>query len=268
MQVRVDIACLANKQTGWGIDVGIYRLVRSANWKYAAGELALIIVGILSALYIDQWSNDRADSRSEARYLQALLEEATYNIERLQGNLGVIEVAHDSLMQARLLINTGDVSDDPVLLVSWLLRGSQGWVSPRFNTGVFDDLTSTGRLVLISDELVRQRIIDEYARIQTVLLRARDLRAEFNPGLTAVLSRYLPYEYFQWNGGLVSIDDRDRPAAMPPGPLDALLQDSQLGREITARLNAQILDISVLNGLEDNLESYRDYLAEVIDAEM
>ena len=43
----------------------ISRVVHATNWKYAFGELLLIIVGISLALAIDEWREDTEDWRTE-----------------------------------------------------------------------------------------------------------------------------------------------------------------------------------------------------------
>ncbi|MCA8975261.1 MAG: hypothetical protein KDC98_11095 [Planctomycetes bacterium] len=39
---------------------------------YALGEVLLVVIGILIALQINNWNNDRVDRRSEAKYLENL----------------------------------------------------------------------------------------------------------------------------------------------------------------------------------------------------
>ncbi|MFT7158339.1 MAG: hypothetical protein ACI8Q1_003370 [Parvicella sp.] len=40
---------------------------------YALGEVALVMIGILLALQINNWNSDRIDSKKETRYLHSLI---------------------------------------------------------------------------------------------------------------------------------------------------------------------------------------------------
>ena len=47
--------------------------------KYAIGEIVLVVLGILIALSINSWNQDRIDKRSESKYLQELKREIQSN---------------------------------------------------------------------------------------------------------------------------------------------------------------------------------------------
>ena len=50
--------------------------------KYALGEIVLVVIGILIALQINTWNENRKDRRAEAAYLQELLEDFEINLGR------------------------------------------------------------------------------------------------------------------------------------------------------------------------------------------
>ena len=50
----------------------------------ALGEIALIVIGILLALQIDQWSAERVDRQKELEYLQFIDDGLRGDIEQLE----------------------------------------------------------------------------------------------------------------------------------------------------------------------------------------
>lgn len=54
-------------------------------FKYAVGEIALVVIGILIALQINDWNQRRIDSSSEDKYLMAIVSEIKANSEFNKG---------------------------------------------------------------------------------------------------------------------------------------------------------------------------------------
>ena len=55
--------------------------------RYALGEIILVVLGILLALQIDTWNQNRQDRRQEQLVLTQLLDEYTSNLEQLQSKM-------------------------------------------------------------------------------------------------------------------------------------------------------------------------------------
>ena len=66
--------------------------VRSARWGHVALELALLVSGILIALAINGWIDDRRDAGIERQYLELLTRDLEQDLETLdsvrQSNAG------------------------------------------------------------------------------------------------------------------------------------------------------------------------------------
>ena len=51
--------------------------------KYAIGEIVLVVIGILIALQINNWNEQRKEDRLEAEYYCRLLEDAQQDLEQV-----------------------------------------------------------------------------------------------------------------------------------------------------------------------------------------
>ena len=56
---------------------------RKINWHQAAAEVVLIVAGILVALAVDSWWEERAERATESHFLKALKEDFLTNRELL-----------------------------------------------------------------------------------------------------------------------------------------------------------------------------------------
>ena len=59
------------------------RAASAINWRYALGEIALIVVGIVIALQASAWWDNLAERRLEATYLAQLHHELTLDREQV-----------------------------------------------------------------------------------------------------------------------------------------------------------------------------------------
>jgi len=60
-----------------------WRLFR-LDWKYAIGELLIVTLGVLVALYVDQWNTDRLLKLEEVDYIERLLEQAKFDLDSIE----------------------------------------------------------------------------------------------------------------------------------------------------------------------------------------
>lgn len=139
-------------------------------WLRILAEGVIIVVSILLAFGIDAWWDGRQDRRLEAEYLAAILGEVDRNLDALPGNRSVLERSYSDLLQARTLLRSGSYMDSPGTFIVSLNRGLIYGV-PSISTAVFDDLTNSGRMVLIRDLDMRRRIIGVYATIAAEVVR-------------------------------------------------------------------------------------------------
>ena len=134
-------------------------------WTVFFAELVLVVAGILIALAIDGWLQDRQDRRSETIYLQLLskdLEKIEYELRQFadfeRDNLATGARAYAAVADRNL---PGDV-DAMQRVISAL--GSRRTL--QVHSAAYDDLTSTGNLQLILNRSLRERIINHFADVR------------------------------------------------------------------------------------------------------
>ena len=119
---------------------------------YAIGEIALVVIGILIALQINNWNEVRKDNKLENYLLQSLKEDLLNDIKELDGNIQDaldIEIGCIGLIEFQKGIpkNTEQLQ----LYVRYL-----GGVSFDINDLSYNEMSSFGTFKLLSEELRRE----------------------------------------------------------------------------------------------------------------
>lgn len=134
-------------------------------FKYAIGEIVLVVIGILIALQINNWNEARKTKHQELQYLDRLLSENKQDIDTFIVSINDLEKGKETAVSLSEALKSTTISDS--LLVH---RANEyfkyGSIYPIFSssTSTFDDLSSTGNLKVISDPALREAIVKHYAR--------------------------------------------------------------------------------------------------------
>ena len=125
---------------------------------YAVGEIVLVVIGILIALYINNWNNEKQQQQTEQLYLQSLKNEFEYNLKLIEENIEANTVFVNSISELLTLF-------DPVHLENASERDIAQLVGPLStrilynpSKGVLTEIISSGNLRLIRNSDLRQKL--------------------------------------------------------------------------------------------------------------
>ncbi len=129
-------------------------------FKYAIGEIVLVMVGILLALQVSHWNNQSADRKSEKRYLSELV------LDLQTDSIVISKIKKYSDRQAlskkklRKYFEGKQIIEDS--LVSYF--GDQWRNAAKFNpiTTTLDEMKSTGNIGVIENTSIRRKILETY----------------------------------------------------------------------------------------------------------
>jgi len=130
---------------------------------YAVGESLLVVVGILIALQVNNWNEDRQLNRQEQTYLGLLrddliLQKEENDIQKttLINHISVEEPLTE-LIKIRFQVKKERRYEAKKILSSLLVGRTYGAYE-----ATFIDLTSSGNIGLISDQVLKNQIIQHY----------------------------------------------------------------------------------------------------------
>lgn len=130
---------------------------KSKYLKYAIGEIALVVIGILIALQINTWNENRKIKRENYFLSKRLLNEVNKNIVSFDVSFTSLEKINTSTIQTLSLI-TEDYKTANATLIDSLIYNIL--ITPRnhFFTAVLDEALSTGKISLFKNDTLKQII--------------------------------------------------------------------------------------------------------------
>ena len=123
--------------------------------KYAIGEIILVVIGILIALEVNNWNNERKDSIKENYYLNSIkssIQLSQNELNRVINDAENIYSCADTLFL--LLAHKEDQYLNGIFLDSLLISAGD-YSKISLNDGGIQEILNTGSLDLIKDERIR-----------------------------------------------------------------------------------------------------------------
>ncbi|WP_339657848.1 DUF6090 family protein [uncultured Maribacter sp.] len=131
---------------------------------YTIGEIVLVVIGILIALSINNWNDDRKIADQETLYLKRLLSDNKQDYITFSNFIRDLKKGNETIEQLSKALNT--TINDSLLVVRANEFIEYGSIFPIFSSSksTFIDLSSTGNLSVIKDFNLRDQIVNHYAQ--------------------------------------------------------------------------------------------------------
>ena len=98
------------------------------DWQYAIGELAIVTLGVLIALGIQQWNEDRVDRQEEKEIIDRLLFDLNIDLTNLQSQLDAVTIKEESLDRIDIVFKADTLPKDLSLFLRDIVVGANyGW---------------------------------------------------------------------------------------------------------------------------------------------
>ncbi|MFT5149983.1 MAG: hypothetical protein ACI86P_002677 [Flavobacteriales bacterium] len=135
---------------------------------YAIGEVALIIIGILMAVSINNWNEQKSDRVSERQYLTSLVNELDKDITKsesaISGNEILLGGIHDLL---QLLAEPNDSSNYWRKVYMHSIKDTYWYMSVNYSESTLGQLINNHEIELITDQELSTAIL-KYERALVV----------------------------------------------------------------------------------------------------
>lgn len=236
-----------------------WRLLK-LNWSYAISELLIVISGVLIALAVDQWNSNRLDRREEQEIVDRLIVDANRDLQALADQLQSLERKEASLFRVQsVLASDGSTPEDPAAFLRDIVIGANyGWNQWQARRITISELLATGKLGLIRDVVLRDKIGEYYESERDAHQRIDERETGYPTISYQLVSRA--------NEGTVSGDSDIVELALHD---DAIAQavsrvlDSSLDEHVTAELNfarfVQAMTVRLQNTARELISALEDY---------
>jgi Family of unknown function (DUF6090) len=136
--------------------------LRTAHWGQVLVELTLLVLGILIALAVNSWIEDRRDARLEHQYLELLARDLDRDLGALDEALQFEQSQVEAAAFAYRALRESSVVPGQREAVALALGQLTSRRTLRLGRATYTDLLSTGNLRLMRNAALRDRIVRLY----------------------------------------------------------------------------------------------------------
>jgi len=138
--------------------------------KYAIGEIILVVLGILIALQINNWNENRKDRTLETQYLNRLRVDLEFDQSWLDLYLiNRYDRKKEGLKKGKAYFQDNLVVKDTLQFLNDIGYGGVfGHASWGLNKNSYNELISTGNLIKIESDSLRTKIINYYENSNSI----------------------------------------------------------------------------------------------------
>ncbi len=202
------------------------------DWSYAVGELLIVVIGVLIALAIDQWNDDRLERLEEVDAVARILTDVQTDLQDFDFRLKSVDAKEESLLRVKAFL-AGGARIDPAAFLRDIAGGADwGWNQGLARRSTYDNLLESGRLGIIADPEIRSQISDYYRYYQDSHNRIDERETDY-PALSYQL---VPRTDTSQNEGVVE-EIESGLSDTQLNEIVALVQASAISDHVTAELN-------------------------------
>ena len=158
---------------------------------YAIGEIALVMIGILLALQINNWNEARKETDREVSYLIRLNENLADDGIKMDGRINFFGQIQDYGTVAMAYLegsSSAEKTEWDILLA--LFQSSQIWPLILSNS-TYDELKSAGELSLIRNEDLRAKLANYYGENNTQYENTVGILPEYRQAIRGKIPLYI-----------------------------------------------------------------------------
>jgi hypothetical protein len=217
------------------------------NWSYAIGELAIVTLGVLVALAINQWNDDRVAQTEEKAILDRLLVDLNQDAQLFGFFRDRLTNKRSSLERLRIVFESASESPDATAVIQDVIIGAGlGWNQPGAQDITFREVVSSGKFGLMRSTILRDNISSYYFTFDNASNRIDARETEFPR-----LSYQLIPRSRETGGDTVLLSPADDISGEEARRLTQNIMASPIRNYVIAELNFAIFLTTVTSDLQD-----------------
>ena len=224
---------------------------------YALGEIALVMIGILLALQVNNWNERRIEDRRVDKMVEKLILQTEKNIKTTENAIKDLEYYYLESLELVEIIGLTEQKDLDLKIDTLILNNIFDF-HLNLDMNVITESRENGDLTLLkSDQLIQQ--VYEIISFNDELLERERIT---NEDLNLIFIPYLNKNYNFRNGSYkIFQNDKDLgPSLIYKGNNKDMLKDQQFENYIFTRLQYNQDNLGIYNRMLTELKDFRDLL--------
>ncbi|MBC2840079.1 hypothetical protein [Robiginitalea sp. SC105] len=247
---------------------------------YAIGEILLVVIGILIALQVNTYQENKMARSKECEYLSSLLADLTTEKNFLETYAGFDK---DVIFNAEALLQAyydrGAISVDEAFSRQLSILNNRSTF--RKHNSTYMELLSTGELNLLTDQKLKQSIMLYFQTVEqyeTIIRQNNEyIDNHFAPLALQVSTHYVPNAQIKWSKNILEkgyIKEKfNRPPEFESDYFDYVakrlnhpLEELELVNQIHYRYRISMVHLSLADDLLETNKGLLNRIEEVIDS--
>ena len=130
-------------------------------FKYAFGEIILVVIGILIALQINNWNQKRLEKQQSQEYHERIIEDLDLMIKSMKGEIGRATKVKKYIVSSLRILNSKELNIADKDTLDYAFKNYFQFVLIDNTLNSIEEMKSTGKIGLIYNKEIRNRL-DEY----------------------------------------------------------------------------------------------------------
>ena len=158
--------------------------------RYAIGEIVLVVIGILIALSINNWNEERKDAVLEKKYLESIRKELEINIKTATSEKQFNDFQIQNVETILACLDNDSLNNPTQLVVAIEHVGFQTTIN--YTKDVWNELYSTGNIGILSNDSIKNNLVELYRNINEVSSLEEREWSKYNFGYRRLVGDVLP----------------------------------------------------------------------------
>jgi hypothetical protein len=127
-------------------------------FKYAIGEIVLVVIGILIALSINNWNENRKEKNQSIFYHQQLINDLQIVISSLESDMNWAKIVKTGINKATVILETGNANTTNLKTLDFAIGNYFRLNRQLPEITSYEEMKSSGQLYLIYNKSLRNDI--------------------------------------------------------------------------------------------------------------
>ncbi len=128
--------------------------------KYAVGEIILVVIGILIALNINNWNENRKEINQSIFYHQQMINDLQVVISSLETDMNWAKIVKTEINKATAILDTGKASAANLKILDFAIGNYFRLNRQLPEITSYEEMKSSGKLYLIYNNSLRNHLTD------------------------------------------------------------------------------------------------------------
>jgi len=158
-------------------------------FKYAIGEIVLVVIGILIALQINNWNDHRLERIQEIKYLKNIKSDLKKDLINLDYQLDIRKTKYNGTTKLISQINGASIIDLDDLTFNVVNSLMEERFTP--NNSTYNELNSSGNLNIISNDSIKLLIMELQEFYQSNTFAIEHETFDYKEYISKPLNKYI-----------------------------------------------------------------------------